>query len=265
MKRFNTTVVPQRFFAIMVLAFISIGLFATTSAVAAEPTSANFRVDNGIFKLGQKEPLTRTVTVFCDGIVYDFVLGSEKITIFNEAEGSFTMIDAQNGVQTVIPTQLLDKAIERLALRAAKKTDKETQFFYNPTFKPTQKDTASGELVFESPYLTYRVDAKQGDVKASKQYRRFADAYAKLNTVLHPGSNPPFARMVVNETLAESTSLPKAVQVTYGEETDPNAPRFRSEHRYEMKLDANDKERIEAVKESLETLKVIPFGEFQKL
>lgn len=234
-------------------------------ASAEEPVPNNFRVDNGLFKTDQTEPFARTVTVFFDGMVYDFMLESDQITIFNEIEASFTLIDVSEGTKTVIPLQFIDKAIERIVARNASKSDPETQFLYNPKFDPIQKDTTTGELIFTSRWLTYRVDARQGDVKAAKQYRHFADACAKLNTVLRPGSKPPFARLLVNQMLADGTMLPKSILMTEGAEINPEAPRFRSEHRYEMKLNEADKKRIEDVKKSLETLKEKKLEEFQAL
>lgn len=250
------------------LGFILVAVFAINlvgPTMAEETTTTNFCVNNGIFTVGREKPVMRSTTIFLDGIVYDFMFETATITIFDEVKGVFTLINVKRHTQTVITMEFVDKAIERLVTRAASKKDPETQFLYNPKYEPLQKDTKTGELLFQSPWITYRVDAKQGDVKATKQYRRFADAYAKLNTVLQPRNKPPFARMLVNKTLGESTMLPHSVAVAYGKKGDFFWAQFSSKHRYEMKISNYDKKRIEKLKKSLDTLKVVTLNKYQKL
>jgi hypothetical protein len=248
----------------IILSMILIG----AAAAEEEMPGPDFRVDNGIFKMGKTEPVSRTVTIFADGKVYDFMLDTQEIVIYNEQDGSFTLINISKdskGVQTVLTKQLIDQAIERLMQRATNEKDPRTQFLYNPKFAPLEQDAMTGQLIFKSPWLTYRVKTKLGGFKMAKRYYRFADAYARLNTITSPGGRPPFARMLVNKTLGESSMLPQTILLTNGEESDPKAARFRSEHRYEMKLEKSSQERIEKVKESLKNLKVVPLEEYMTL
>ena len=259
MKRFAVT--PFCLLGLAVALFFGLLIGPAT---AEEPAGTDFRVSSGIFRMGETKPASKILTVFSGGKVYDVMFNSDVVTIFDPKDGSFLLVDGGKKVQTVATKEFVDKAIERLVQEAADKKDPENQFFFNPQFESTQKDTMTGDLLFRSPWLTYRVNGKQGAVQAAKQYHQFANAYARLNTILNPGSKPPFARMLVNKTLAKRTLLPKTILITYGKESDPKAERFRSEHRYEMGLSETDRKHIELVKKSLEKLKVVPFEEYLK-
>ena len=54
-----------------------------------------FRVDTDVYLEGEgKEPIAETLTLFSNGLIYDFILtGSEEITIFDVDRGHIVMLD----------------------------------------------------------------------------------------------------------------------------------------------------------------------------
>jgi hypothetical protein len=122
------------------------------------------------------------------------------------------------------------------------------RFFQNPVFK-INEDPDTGELVFDSQLLQYRITtmpAKSDDLLHT--YIQFANWYAQLNSVTKPGSTPPFPRMAVNDNLQARGLIPTEIEFTATNPARIAATRsitLRSVHDVEWKLFGEDLRRIE--------------------
>jgi hypothetical protein len=118
-----------------------------------------------------------------------------------------------------------------------------------------------------SPLVSYELTTKPASSPAvSTQYREFCDWYCQLNTLLNPGSRPPFARMLVNETLDKRQLFPQEVKlsVQLGSGFPPKRAAIRSEHRFVDQLTESDRDRVAQTEQYLTIFSPVPFSEYQK-
>ena len=100
----------------------------------------------------------------------------------------------------------------------------------------------------------------------SRQYREFCDWYCQLNTVLNKGSKPPFARMIVNETLENRHLFPREVRLTMQPKGGliPKRTTVRSEHRLIRQLVESDRQRVAQTHEFMAMYTSVDFQEYQR-
>ncbi len=76
-------------------------MLTTCLNVSAE----EFRIDTDVFVDEEVEPVIETLTIFSDGIVYDFLLnGVEEITLFDRKRQRLVLMDTQRRVKTELST-----------------------------------------------------------------------------------------------------------------------------------------------------------------
>ncbi len=95
---------------------LGLGLLPAMTAGAAD-----WRIETGVFVGRSETPSGENLTLFADGVVYDFLLTEpEEITIFDHRRGQFVLLDTARKVSTTIDTDDLLKFTARLKVRAAK-------------------------------------------------------------------------------------------------------------------------------------------------
>jgi hypothetical protein len=226
----------------------------------------DFRLENRVFLDGKKEPASKTLTLFHQGLVYDFLSDPSEVTIFDKAAGKFLLLNIANREQTELPLTEVKAFTEKLKASAVKQKDPLVQFFAEPKFEE-RFDAARGELTFAAPSVTYLIKyEKAKHASISGQYRDFSDWYSQLNAMLNPGSRPPQARLVVNEALARREILPTEVNLTLLAVKDnvPHKTALRSEHEFKFPLTESDVVRIKEAQESRYQFKSISFDKYGK-
>ena len=151
--------------------------------------AGDFRVDTDVFvDRNEEKPVAETLTLFSQGVVYDFILnGSEEITVLDIRHGRIVLLDAERRVKTELTT---DQLIEFSAKIKTLSQDEKQNALFSPQFT-TRFDEESGELELVSPRLTYRATGIRPKLAAApRQFREFADWYARLNAI-RPGNLPP--------------------------------------------------------------------------
>ena len=245
------------------------GLVALTAAISLAAGTAlgvDFRVENRVFSGGEKTPQVQSTTIFLDGVVYDYLEHPKEITVFDGANGRFICLDPIRHVRTELSTEHLESLAMRLKDWAANQPDGFLKFLADPKFeKSLDKDT--GERVFDSTWMTYRVTAvRTGNQEIASQYATFSDWYGRLNMRINPGSRPPFARMIVNAELDREQLFPEKVHLTLR----PNAGgllakkiTLRSEHKLVRQLVESDRRRVAQTDQYLAIFKPLSFQEYQ--
>ncbi len=230
-----------------------------------QPAAADdFRMENQVFAGDGKEPASRSTTIFCDGVVYDY-LGNEVI-VFDKAAAHFTLLDTVRRVRTGVTCRQVTSFTERLQQSAAAADDPFLLFLAAPEFDE-RFDKASRELTLSSSWMTYRLLLVEAGSRAvTEQYREFSDWYAKLNTVLHPGSKPPFARLLVNAAMAKYGTVAKEVFLTLtpNKKSPPQRIEVRSRHQFVRRLAQSDRDRVTRTREFMTDFKTVGFGEYRK-
>lgn len=237
------------------------GVVVTRSNISAAEA---FRIQTQIYVGEEKEPASKTTTMFQNGIVYDFLESPEQTAVFRKSTGDrpgrFILLNDINRVQTEITTDKLAGTMEKLRTWAARQKNPFLQFAANPKFEETF-DRNTGKLMLASKVETYTVETTSASMHqdALVDYREFLDCYTQLNALL-TGGNPPEPRMKLNDALARRKVIPTKVELKRGGE-DP----IRAEHEFTWRLSQDDVQRIEEVQEGLTAYKQVENQEFLQL
>ena len=229
-----------------------------------------FRVDTEIFIGEEKQPAAETLTLFTGGRVYDFLLtGPEEITLFDAQRGRFTLIDPARKVKSGISTQQLLEYVLSLESHAAESKDSLFKFASAPKFESSSEDVQEHgqscvRLKLTGRPLEYVALARRPErAGAAREYRYFADWYARLNAT-RPGNLPPGARLELNKALADQELLPLEVTRTIT----PSLPLSkkivaRSRHLVNWTLGGEDRKRIDRVGTYLVEFPSVSFDEYR--
>ena len=226
----------------------------------------DFRIENRVFVEGEKEPQSRSLTLFQDGMVYDFMSDPSEVTIFDKAAGRFVLLNMAKQEQTELTIAEIDAFIEKLKRLADKQKDPLSKFFADPKFEE-RFDAASGELSLTSPWVTYRIITEAAkDPAISAQYRDFSDGYSRLNAMLNPGSRPPQARLQVNEALARHEVIAREVNLTMTSMKNDTLQKtvLRSEHDFAANLTPSDLDQIQNAREARDKFKMVSYDKYEK-
>lgn len=230
----------------------------------------DFRIDSEVFAGEEKEPIAETLTIFSDGLVYDFILNGEKeITIFDPQRGRFSIIDVQRKLRTSVRTQDLMDYVFDLNQYAAKSDDKIFAFAAAPQWTPQFEEFEENGQSFTRATLAggpieYRAVGKhppKPDIAPA--YRYFADWYARLNATR--GNLPPAARLDVNKALGERGLIPTRIDFTATSGRFSKKLELHSQHLTNWALSGADRERIVAAGGYLTdpALRVVSFDEYR--
>lgn len=243
---------------------------AALSAWALGPVrgvvAEEFRVDNQVFIDDHREPRTRSTTIFSGGLVYDFLERPAEITIFDPAQKRFVLLDPARRVKTELTADEVWAVCLDLKKWAGTQTDPLLRFMAEPEFEE-QFDEQTGELVFASPWLTYRVRCVPADDESmARQYRQFSDWFVRLNSRLSPGSKLPFARLRINEVLERRRELPREVKLTIQTRRGLSVQRHvaRSQHVLASSLNQADRDRIAQATQFLAIFQPVDFDQYDR-
>ena len=230
------------------------------SAVALE--ADEFRVETDIYIEGKKDPVLQTLTLFTEGVVYDFLEpGETDITTFEPVRGQFVLLDSQRRVKTTVTTEQI---LEFTALLKAG-AEEDRQSLVDPTLA-LDWDKSTGWLTLSSDRLMYRAQGQNPkDPSAVQRYQQFADWYARLNAV-HPSNLPPSGRIELNRAIAEKGWIPHEIErtVTVGKGLGATKHVVRSRHLPIWQLSQSDRDRIDLVGRYKAEFESVSFQEFRQ-
>lgn len=205
-----------------------------------------FRVESRVYLGDQKDPASRSTTIFQDRAVYDYLDKPGEIVVFEKSLERFVLLDTNRRVRAELPTQGVVTFTEQLQRYADAQKDPMLKFLAHPTFEE-RCDKAAGVLTFNSPWVTYRLKTAPAPSTAiAQRYREFCDWYARLGPILDPAARPPFARMRVSAVLEEKGLFPREVNLTLTPKKGfwPKRINIRSEHELALELGAADVQRV---------------------
>jgi len=225
-----------------------------------------FRVESKVFIGSDKEPKTESTTIFCRGLIYDYLKNPAETIVLDMPRGRFLLLDPGRRIRTEVSTQEVIGLSENLRQWAAMQTDSYLKFLGAPTFEE-QSDERTKETVLQSPWLTYRVatiDAESDSV--ARQYREFCDWYARLNARLNPGYKLVFARLAVNEAIFKHRQVPREITLALPKKTIgfQKTTTIRSEHQFIPHLVESDRDRIAQTSQFMAIFKPVDFAEYEK-
>jgi len=240
----------SRFFRHLVfgIAFAACGC---PCALATEPLQ--MRVESEIFVDRGTEPVAKSLTIFRDGLAWDFLDGPEpggavEIVLHDPSRDRVVIIDPHRNVKTEIDSLRLERLSVSLAAWARRSDDKLVRWAGGPTFgEGCRKEERSLEL--SGPRARYVVEFAEAPAPdAAETYRRFADTALLLKALLHPGGIPPFPRLAINKQIAADGGIPETVTLeidTRGALLGGRSQVLRSVHKVHPRLLASDLQRVE--------------------
>jgi len=244
-----------------------IAIAAAMSLAAGTSLGVDFRVENRVFSGGEKSPQVQSATIFLDGVAYDYLEHPKEITIFDGTNGRFICLDPVRHVRTELSAEDLESRTMQLKDWAANQPDGFLKFLADPRFEKSL-DENTGEQVFDSPWMTYRVaTVRPGNPEIASQYATFSDWHGRFNTLINPGSRPPFARMIVNAELERQQLFPEEVHLTLR----PKEGRLlakkitlRSEHKLVRQVVESDRRQVAQTDQYMAIFKPVTFQEYQQ-
>ena len=119
--------------AYRVLAAAMFLLFGTTLSEAAQ--AADFRVENTVFVEGQSQPQSQGVTIFHEGLVYDFLNEPAEVIIFDKAQRRFILLDVGRHVRSEISADDVQRFVERVKQRLSGHPNPNIKWLADPSFE----------------------------------------------------------------------------------------------------------------------------------
>lgn len=234
------------------------------TAAAGRAADGGFRVESEIFVDGAKEPVARSLTLFRDGVAWDFLAASPaakpdepggaagdqlgEIVLHDPARERIILVDPRRNVKTRIDAIRLERLSVSLASWARKSEDRLVRWSGGPDFGEGMKETKE-RLELVGPRVRYDVElAAAPSPEIARRYRRFADTAILLKALVHPGGLPPFPRLAINRRLEAADALPATVALEIDARGFPRtarADRVKCVHRFHPRLLTSDLERIE--------------------
>jgi hypothetical protein len=239
---------------------------ATIAGLNATLRADDFRIETKVFSGKGKAPLSQNVTLFAAGFVYDYLSDPDRVAVFDRTRGRFILLDPVRKIKAEVTTDEVLAFSEKFHALASKSTNAFTQFAATPNFNV--RFTEDGELTLSSDHITYRLQTiPAATPEAGRQYREFSDWYVRFNAMSNPGATPPFARLNVNEELADRGLVPSEVQLTIpaAQNLNVRAVSMRSEHHVSWRLLQRDQDKIAETANQLTAFKKVDFDEFQSL
>ena len=180
----------------------------TTAASRAAATA--FRVDTDVYEegKGKKEPVMQTLTLFREGVYYDFAIDeSQAVTVIDPLGGRIIMLSPKRQLKTTFDTAQLLANLSELRQKMADNKELAKLLAAANQFtelEPNKLRVGDDTLAYEATMQTPK------DASMAAQYADFADWSARLNAVLPPHSFP-YVRLELNRQIALRQQLPEAI------------------------------------------------------
>lgn len=256
------------FRSLCVLLFFAGTLGVAYSAAPGE--ELRFRVENELINQqnGQK---VKTVTLFSDNMIYDFIDDHGEITLFDKQNDMFTLVEPTFRIQTKKRASEMKKLVEERRQRIRSHQNPFLAFALSPKFEETY-EPESGLARFQSPWIDYQITT-QGlkDARLRNEYYDYCDWNCYLNLHTNPASPTLFARMEVNKSLRAKERFPQKIQVSIyqkgnlgitGIVTEPDV--FVTTHSLGIRWIPADETRVQRLAEQMKAFRSLPFKEYQE-
>jgi|694.fasta_scaffold40845_6 hypothetical protein len=185
-----------------------LGLFA--SLMSAQEVPVAFRVETDIYFEDNKQPVMQNLTLFYEGVFYDFDrINPKSITVIDPGGRRIVLLDRERNVQSRIG---MDEILSVEAQVQQQITATEIQRLV-PKPEATKIIPSSMTIVIAADAIEYHAKCiKPNQVSSLLQYADFADWSARLNAFYSDRPLPPFARLALNREIAKQGFFPSEIQ-----------------------------------------------------
>jgi len=190
--------------------WLFIGCICLASTGFAQAPASAFRVETDIYFEDSKQPAKQTLTLFYEGVFYDFDRDQpNSITVIDPNGRRIVLLDRDRNVQTRIS---MDEILGMEAQVQQQLAESEMRRMV-PTAEGTRFDSATMTMNVSAEALVYKAKCLRPEGEDfARQYADFADWSARLNAFYSDRPLPPFARLVLNRELAKQGLFPSEIQ-----------------------------------------------------
>ena len=149
----------------MVRQLIIMAMFGSLLALIIGDTACaqEFRIESQIYVEGNKLPVSQNITLFSEGIVYDFQVSPDgdqeidEIVIFDSRNKKMILLDPEKESRL----ELLDIRVLKIldAVRRDTEQDNRSRFLVDEDYVE-EADWSTGWVTLSSPTITYRIRGK---------------------------------------------------------------------------------------------------------
>lgn len=236
---------------------LSVSLATAQTVAAAKAAATAFRVDTDVYEEGTKEPVKQTLTLFNEGVYYDFAIDeTQAVTVIDPHGGRIILLSPQRQTKTTLKTaQLLTYVTQARQQIANTELNAMLTAVGQVHFDPQQNKLRVGDetLYYEATLQTPK------DASMATQYADFADWSARLNAILPP-KFPPYLRLELNRQIAERQLLPEAIYRV--SQHNNHTTTFRAQLIANGRLSKEDMNKLSSVGGLLHSCKEVSIEEF---
>ena len=203
------------------------------------------------------------MTIFHQGLVYDFLNEPAEVIVFDKAQRRFILLDIGRHVRSEISIDDVQAFVDRVKQRLSGHPNPNVKWLADPSFEESF-DRESSELTLKSPSITYQARVQTADPAVAAQYREFSDWYAKFNLALNPKSRPPFPRMMLNEAIQRHQGVAKEVHLPRPWARRTRRSRSPAVINWPWQLDSADMNRVAEAREYLRSFQSVSFREYRQ-
>ena len=241
----------------------------TITALARQSLANDFRIETEVYVGSEQKPVSQNLTLFSNGLVYDFQMSNEakpkplEIVIYNTQDKSFVLIDIQRGIRMELQQVQVIQMVE--GLRQQTSQNELTKFLVEDNFEE-EADISARCVSLRNSHIEYQFKgAKPPDISVLPGYFEFLDQYTRLNAS-DPTKLPPFPRLRLNQTIKKYGWIATEVRATLH----PNGLfhskiRLKSAHTMVLSLSDTDRERIKEAKTKWMNSKAVDLATYRGL
>lgn len=229
----------------------------TNSAMA----QSAFRVETDVFVEKVAEPVTQSVTLFLDGIAYDYARDeNQDITLVDPARNRIVRFREAEEVRTEVEISKYRELLQ------AARGQAQNSPLWAYVLGAEKVDVNPKEISVGDELLRYRATVQEPDDHESARayaqaYREFADASKLLNS-FSTGGDPPFARLALNAAIQSQHALPK--EITLSAKNGDKEIQVRCHLHATWLLSKDDRKRIADIQEMLVNYENVTPAEYFK-
>jgi hypothetical protein len=232
-------------------------------ALSGNAGAEEFRIETDVFVDEETKPVVETLTIFSDGIVYDFLQsGVEEITLFDRQRKRLVLMDTQRRVKTELST---DSILGFVAQMQAHLNEAQRAFLLAEQLEVKTEDPET--ITLSNDRVAYHAKGQSPTRhQAAMEYQQFADWYARLNA-MRIGNLPPFARIRLNDELAKRNLIPVSIQrtVTRKHGLKEITQTLHSQHEINWRLSVPDRRLIDKAGTCMAAFPTVSFREYLQL
>jgi hypothetical protein len=266
---------------VMTLLSLCIGTAAMGGVLLAGEAGGEMRVESRVFEDENEQPIGRSLALFANDVVWDFLeltdadgnLQLAEVVLHDPLRERTVLVDPRRNVKVELDKLTLDRLRVSLASWARTADDPVIRWAASSRVEDgiRHEHTDGSAIVLSGPKVRYVVRyEKAASPAAAENYQRFADVSLLVKALVNPGGLPPYPRMAINRRLARESAIPSEVILTLagglplvgelpggvGEKV------LRSEHRTHPRLLAEDRRRIADASARIGESLVVPLDDY---